>query len=84
MKQNKQQRLSKLQQMQMLEASKKQRNLADLQNTMNKLMVRLDEWAYKIETTKDKKKKKALEEKFDKTLNLVISLQQGNFSVETH
>lgn len=84
MKQNKPVKLSKAQQMQMLEASKKQRNLADLQNTMNKLMIRLDEWAYKIEMTKNKKKKAELEKKFDKTLQLVISLQQGNFSVETH
>lgn len=84
MKQNKPVKLSKAQQMQMLEASKQQRNLADLQGMVNKLMISLDELAYKIEHTKNKKKKQELEKKFDKKLNLVMSLQQGNFSVQTH
>ena len=84
MKQNKPVKLTKAQQLQMLEASKQQRNLADLQGMVQKLMISLDELAYRIENTKNKKKRAELEKKFDRKLNLVMSLQQGNFSIQTH
>lgn len=82
--QPKQQKLNREQEKQLLEASKQQRNLQDLQAMLNKLMRGLDELAYKIENTKSKKKKEELTKKFDKRLNLVISMQQGNFSLLTH
>lgn len=84
MKQPKQQKLTRQQEQEMLDAAKKQRNLADLQKMLNKLMISLDEMAYKIENTKNKKKRAELEKKFDRRLNLVISMQQGNFSLEVH
>ena len=81
---NKPVKLTKQQQRELLEVSKKQRNLAELQHLVQKLMVSLDELAYKIERTKSREKKDKLEKKFDKRLSLVISLQQGHFSIETH
>lgn len=83
-KQIKQPKLTKEQQIEMMNSAKRQRNLEDLQNNLQKLMKRLDEMAYKIEHTANKKIKEKLEKDFDKKMSLIISLQQGNFSIETH
>lgn len=83
-KQNESPKLNREQELKLLESSKQQRNLDDLQSMVHKLMHSLESLAYKIEHTKSEKKKELLTKRYEKKLYLVMSLQQGNFSVQTH
>lgn len=67
-----------------MEISKEQRNAAYLNKYREDLVMKLDEVAYRLQHTKDKKLKAKLEKEFDKRMGLIIQLASGNVSTLTH
>ncbi len=68
----------------MMELSKEERNSIYLNRYRDDLMMRLDEIAYRIEHTKNKKLRAKLEKDFDRRMALVIQISSGNASLKTH
>lgn len=68
----------------MIELSKEQRNATYLEKYKEELIIRLDEIAYRLEHTKNKRLRAKLEQQFDKRMSLIIQLTSGNVSTKTH